>query len=181
MRAYDLIRSRRSIHDFEAVPIAAEVVERCLEAATYAPNLGLTQPWRFTVLREGAKARLAGAVAAFGAVHAPAPGCAAAGPLRAADVAVAVGQVADPDLGIRATDRLAVAASIENLLLCAWDEGVGGLWIGGPVLEDADVRGAAGAVAGCDLVALLALGYPEAVPPLPRRRTAAEVIRWVRE
>jgi len=177
MRAYDLIRSRRSIREFEPRPVGDDLIVRCIEAATYAPNLALTQPWRFAVLRGAAAAALAEAAAAFEGRVEPAPGRSAAAPLRGAGAAVAVWQLAAADPAIAAADRLALGAAVQNLLLCAWDEGVGALWIGGAILGDPAVRAACGAWPEADLAAVVALGHPEAVPPLPRRKKVAEVTR----
>ena len=178
MRAYDLIRSRRTIRDFEPTPVPAVVVRRCLEAAACAPNRRLTEPWRFVVATGGARAALAQAAADYEAAHAPIPGEAAAAPLRSAPVAVAVWQTGAGDPETALADRLAVAAAIENLLLCAWDEGIGGLWIGGGILHDPALRASLAIAPQGDLVGVVALGYPEAVPPLRRRRSVEEFITW---
>lgn len=44
------IRSRRSIRKMRAEAPTREIVETILEAATWAPNHHLTEPWRFVVL-----------------------------------------------------------------------------------------------------------------------------------
>ena len=59
------LRSRRSVRDFSARPIARDVLARVLEGATTAPSSTNRQPWRFTVVRSRAmRERLAAAVAA---------------------------------------------------------------------------------------------------------------------
>lgn len=177
VRAYDLIRSRRSIREFEPRPVAADVVRRCIEAATYAPNLRLTQPWRFVVLRGGPLNALADAATAFELRVEPLPGLSAAAPLRGAALAIAVLQTPAPDPATGAADRLAIGAAVQNLMLCAWDEDVGALWIGGPLLGDAAVRAVCGVATDRDLAAVIALGHASAVPPLPRRLRAEALTR----
>ena len=59
----ELIRSRRSIRRYTDESVPAELVERLLTAATWAPSAHNRQPWRFAILEDGAtKARLATAM-----------------------------------------------------------------------------------------------------------------------
>jgi nitroreductase len=44
------LRGRRSVRTFTAEPIARDVLERIVEAATTAPSSTNRQPWRFTVV-----------------------------------------------------------------------------------------------------------------------------------
>lgn len=47
------LASRRSIRRFNADPVADELVEALLQAATAAPSAHNRQPWRFVVVRPG--------------------------------------------------------------------------------------------------------------------------------
>src|SRR5687768_3645684 len=47
-----LIRTRRSIRRYQPEPVAPEVLQRILEAGTWAPSAHNRQPWRFVVLTE---------------------------------------------------------------------------------------------------------------------------------
>lgn len=184
MRALDLIRSRRSVRDFEPRPLPGGALSRCLEAAVWAPNRGLTQPWRFVVVGPRGRAALADRAQTLEDLQAEdggqfAPWLSAVRPLRRCAEAVAVLQWLDPRPEVRSDDRLALGAAVQNMLLCAWDEGFGGLWLGGPLLGDAEARRVLGARSDEEAVALVALGYPESVPPVPRRLRAAELTRRV--
>jgi len=46
----DLIKGRRSIRKWEQKAVAAETLRQALELATYAPNAGNQQNWRFYVI-----------------------------------------------------------------------------------------------------------------------------------
>lgn len=49
---YDVVRARRDVRaEFTGVPVAAEVLQRVLEAAHAAPSVGMTQPWDFVLVR----------------------------------------------------------------------------------------------------------------------------------
>lgn len=56
----ELIRSRRSVRQYQPTPIPRELIEQVLEAARWAPSPHGRQPWRFVVLtRQESKQRLA--------------------------------------------------------------------------------------------------------------------------
>jgi nitroreductase len=56
-----IIKNRRSIFPASYIQkeIPKEIIEQILESANYAPTHKLTQPWRFVVIRNEAKASLA--------------------------------------------------------------------------------------------------------------------------
>lgn len=57
----NLIQNRRSVfpHQFTGEEVQQAVIEKILENANWAPNHKLTAPWRFKILRGGARERLA--------------------------------------------------------------------------------------------------------------------------
>ena len=56
MEIKDLVKSRRTIHQFKPEPVPDEVkVRAAMEQAIWAPNHYLTQPWRFYLLGEKSK------------------------------------------------------------------------------------------------------------------------------
>lgn len=58
-----LIRTRRSIRRYEARPVPPELVDRLLDAASWAPSAHNRQPWRFVVIdAEATRQRLAAAM-----------------------------------------------------------------------------------------------------------------------
>jgi nitroreductase len=62
-----------------------------------------------------------------------------------------------------------VAAAIQNLLLAAHAEGLGACWMTGPVHVKKKINAFLG-VDDKDLVAVIPLGYPDELPPAPKRR-----------
>ena len=46
----ELIRSRRTIHEFREAPAPAGLVRKAIDLARWAPNHHLTEPWRFYLL-----------------------------------------------------------------------------------------------------------------------------------
>jgi nitroreductase len=56
---FSVIRTQRAHRAFTDEPVSDEVVERVLEAATFAPSAENTQPWLFVVVRDAdARARI---------------------------------------------------------------------------------------------------------------------------
>jgi nitroreductase len=51
---FSVIRTQRAHRAFTDEPVPDELVERVLEAATYAPSAENTQPWVFVVVRDAA-------------------------------------------------------------------------------------------------------------------------------
>jgi nitroreductase len=96
----DAIRNRRSVGMVRQDPVPRELITTLLDAAVWAPNHRLTEPWRFFVLTGEARAAMGEAIAA----RLEADGGATAGALDAArtkllraPVVVVVAQVDRPD------------------------------------------------------------------------------------
>lgn len=51
---YDHIRTRRTVRDFSARPVAREIIENALKAAGTAPSGANMQPWHFVVIGDPA-------------------------------------------------------------------------------------------------------------------------------
>ncbi len=54
-----ILTERRTVHDFRPEPVPEAIVERALEAARWAPNHHLTEPWRVYLLGPQAQRRIA--------------------------------------------------------------------------------------------------------------------------
>lgn len=168
----DTIRSRRTSLLVDArTPVPAELLDRLIETATWAPNHKRTWPWRFTVLTGEARARLGQAMAEAAAT--------AGGDevkvarlrgkyVRSATV-VLVWATRAADEVRRREDRDAVAAAVQNLLLVATANGLGSHWATVADQLVPAVRTVAGLDEGHDLVALVYLGWPTGSVPPPER------------
>jgi nitroreductase len=147
------IASRRETRDYEGRPVPADVERRILDAGRLAGSANNRQPWRFLVVDDPERRRrLAETVYE--------PGNVLGAQLVVALVVSAKGPV-DFDSGRAA----------QNMLLAAWDAGVGGSPNGMP---DADrTAEVLGLPAGKRPVIVLTFGYP-ARPRDPEARTADE-------
>jgi nitroreductase len=181
------IRTRRSIGRVRPECPPRALIEQLLEAATWAPNHRLTEPWRFFVLAGDARQRFGEVIArSLDAILPPDArdrqaqlDKARAKPLRA-PVVVAVGIV--PREGpkvIEVEEVLAGGAAVQNLLLAAHDLGLAAMWRTGEPAYDPAVKAHLGLPANAHLIGFVYVGYPDAPPSRKQRRPAAECTRWL--
>lgn len=182
-----LIRERRTIYDFKPDPVPQPVLERALEAAVWAPNHGLTEPWRFHVAGERTRAALAQLYARLRADKRCEPGTdawrqaheKALKRFLAVPGMVLVGQQLDEDPLRREEDAAGVSCAIQNFQLAMWAQGVGVQWSTGPVIRAAETYELLGIEPQKEkLVALLYYGYPACIGR-SRRSDWRKKTRWL--
>jgi nitroreductase len=179
------IFERRSIRRYQTKPVPREILEKILNAAIQAPSAINAQPWHFVALASPeAMTRLREVMGRTAETIHPHlreifpnhPDVVAEthrfiGQLGNAPVCVlAFLQKADYDNRFEVM-TLSVAAAIENLILAAWDQGVGSCWLTAPLEAgvDEEIRKTFAADYG-PLVSIVALGYPEKIPAAPKRK-----------
>jgi nitroreductase len=167
----ECIKQRRSIRSFLPDPIAHDVIEKILTAATWAPSAGNWQPWRFYIV-ESADARRALVKAASDQEfigEAPVVIVVCAEPARAENT-----------YGSRARELYCLqdtAAAIQNLLLSAHANGLGTCWVGD--FDEQAVRNALHIAEPYRPIALIPLGRPNESPNPRWRRPLREVIEYI--
>ena len=62
---WEVLSSARAIRRFSDEPVSDEVIQRCLQAATWAPSGGNFQAWRFVILRSPEVRAVVGKAAAM--------------------------------------------------------------------------------------------------------------------
>ncbi|GBD17449.1 Putative NAD(P)H nitroreductase YdjA [bacterium HR26] len=180
----ELLRTRRSMPRVQPACPPREVIEQVLEAAVWAPNHHLTEPWRFIVLtgearRELGEAMARGKLAREGTVDPPKLDALRRKPLRA-PVIVAVGVIpASREPEVEIEEICAGAAAIQNLLLAAHGLGLAAMWRTGEAAFDPEVKAFLGLPPAAHLLGFVYLGYPAGEPPRRTRRPAAEVTTWL--
>ena len=191
MDTNEVILTRRSIRSYEERPILDDDLKYILEAGMHAPSAVNYQPWFFVVVRSKEQRerlmQIMGQVSAYiePELHDRFP----KNPeivqdtirfirlLGGAPVCVLAFQLKPDYPKTQDTIVQSVSAAIENMLLAAWDRGIGSCWLTAPVeakMSDelrqifAPERGA--------LVALLTFGYAKEIPPMPRRKANRYII-----
>lgn len=194
-----LLRTRRSVRRFLTRPVPQDVLERILEAATWAPSAHNRQPWRFAVLlTPEAKTRLAVRMGAefrrdllsSGLTPDKADAQVIRSRNRIREAPVGILLCLDPSVGdaypdpdrqqaefLMGTQSVAMAGG--TLLLAAHAEGLGGVWICAPLFASLAARQALDLPEEWQPQALLLLGYPEKIPNPRQRRPVGEIARFL--
>ncbi|OUN81325.1 hypothetical protein B5G06_10665 [Flavonifractor sp. An52] len=186
------IMTRRSVRNYQSAPIPENVLNNILSAACAAPSALNLQPWYFVVIQS------AEPMARLLEVMRPAPQRLDAELtqrfpnhpqvvletkrfvqlLGGAPVCILAFQTGGDTHGrSQSTILQSVAAAIENLLLAAWNEGLGSCWLTAPLEAGlAEELRTAFAPEQGELAALITLGYPEHVPKAPKTKSGRYII-----
>lgn len=141
MEVFEAIRTLLAVRSYQERPVPDEVVRRVLEAGRLTASASNKQPWHFIVVDDPATLDELASLARTGPYIAGAP----------LAIVVVVNQT---PYAVSDASR-----AIQDMLLTAWDDGVGGNWVGfvdgleavKPLLGIPDDR---------DVLAVLPLGYP---------------------
>jgi nitroreductase len=132
-----LITSRRTIHDFQPDLPPPALIHDAIDAARWAPNHRLTEPWHFYLLGP----ETAAAIADLNADLIAASGDAAGAAKKRARWRAVPGWLVlscdrsdDPER--EREDYAACCCAAQNLMLYLWSVGIGVKWTTGKVLQD---------------------------------------------
>ncbi|MEM2925600.1 MAG: nitroreductase family protein [Methanocellales archaeon] len=153
MDLFEAIKERRSIREFLKNEVPQDLIEKLLEAATWAPSEGNLQTWRFYVVRNKDLKRKLARAALNQEFIAEAP--LAIVVCTDLDVAASYGQ-----RGINLYCLQSTGAAIQNLLLAAHALGLGGCWVG--AFREGEVSEALKLPKKIRPVAIIPIGYPAA-------------------
>lgn len=182
------LRARRSVGKVKPDALPRELIERVVEAATWAPNHHLTRPWRFVVLAGQARDRLGEVMATSLRERLDDPDSERSmsllekerqKPLRA-PVLIAVAAVPSSDPKVIADEEVAaVAAGVQNMLLAAQALGLGAMWRTGEAAYDAAVKRFLGLPDEAHILSFVYLGYLD-MPERPAHEVGAPLaITWL--
>lgn len=188
MNILDSIQNRRSVRSFKNKTISKDVLKKILLMGMKAPSGKNRQPWRFFVLQDTAKERLTtimNEVALikenkfenFGSLRVSS---------RAIQESSAVflvynffsKQEQDYNHYRLLMDTQSIGAAIENIILTAEDFGLGSLWICDIFQCDKEIS--TWINEPYELVAAVAIGYPNQNPYERPRKSLEEVIKWLK-
>ena len=184
MDVYTAIRTRRDVEAFSDECPPRDVVARIIEAATWAPNHRLTEPWRFYVVAGERRETMADALTSWLAAEGEPEGVqrSTRSKLMRAPLTIFVTQAGAGDDAAseeRALeDYAACVAAIQNLLLAAHEEGLIAHFSTGRVMEYQRTRDYLGLAAGDRVVAMVNLGYLREGSAAKEGRRNAPVVTW---
>lgn len=172
MNLMSCIQNRRSIRKYTDRAVTRDDIRQILTAASWAPSGNNLQPWRFFVVMENEdlKARLA-ALTVYNNWVSTAP-CLIAVFLDTD--ALDNNKIAS----VRLKHSQAIGAAIQNMLLMAHDCGLGTCWIGEILKNQETVRNLLAVPDTCELMAVIALGYPEKAGQSTRRPLQEVILGW---
>ena len=167
----EILRGRRTIEIFLQISVPKELLSNAIEAATWAPNHRLTEPWHFYVLgkesitrcldlcRAIVSAKKGDKVAEFKREKwSEKPGWLVVTCRRSEDEL------------LEQEDYAACSAAVQNMMLYLWKAGAGCKWTTGAIIRDDRF----GEIVGFDdseefVVGLLWYGYPKLTPTQSRK------------
>jgi nitroreductase len=177
----DAIRGRKSIRRFKGEPVPMELVREVLDAANYAPSAKRGEQWRFTVLTGEAKTRFLRFFDAeldrFIEEHGAEEAGSSKNSCRIMGEAPVLVVVWNSGEHGWITEEHSVAAAIQNMLLRAYDLGLGSLWIGDVYYAYDGIRGYFGK--GWKLSGAVSLGYADGEGAGFTRKTVDEVTEFL--
>ncbi len=188
----EAIKKRRSVRKFKGTPISPQEIEEIIDAGIAAPSGKNLQPWHFTVLTGKKKNALvqllvktANKLKEEGLNTGSCLGTARA--MGEAPVLILVyntrGNPQKPPQGTTryrwSVDIQSIGAAIQNMLLEATARGIGSLWICDVFFADQEITNWLGRKD--ELVAAVALGYPDETPQKVPRKKRGKVTAWYGE
>lgn len=185
--AKETIRNRRTIFKFRPGPVPKAAIEKLLSFGIWAPNHLLTEPWRFTVIGEQTKLKLAQryrdiqmekAAAHVDAVNREKIGEAGYQKFMSKPTVIAISCRQEGDEQRRREDYAATCCAMQNIQLAAWEEGIGMQWSTGQITQEKATYRLLGIDAEKEyIIGFFYVGYPAEIPT-PKRKPLSEVIRW---
>jgi len=174
----DLFTTRRSIRRFKDIEIEAEKVEAIYEAARWAPSWGNLQCAEIIVISSSAtKEKLSALLSAKN----PATKSVERAPLIIAVCGVPGKSGFYKDKQVTRYDSwflydLGIVS--QNVCLKAHELGLGAVIVGS--FDHDKVEELLGVVQPTELVSLIAVGYPDHAPPVPKRKPISEFVHMER-
>jgi nitroreductase len=167
----EVIRGRRTINLYLQTPVPDELVSDAIDAATWAPNHHVTEPWRFYLLGAQTVGRCLDLCHEI--VTAKKGTDAAAFKRRSWSEKpgwlVVTCQRSNDELR-QQEDYAACAAAVQNLMLYLWKAGVGSKWTTGDITRDPRFFDIVGIDDASEfVVGLIWFGYPKLTPEQKRR------------
>lgn len=156
MALYDLIISRRTIRQFKPKLLSREILQPLINAGRLAPSAANTQPLEFIVVdEEGIKKQIFSCLR-WAAYIAP-----EADPKPGHEPVAYVITLVNTNIKDKGFERDAGAA-IENMILAAWEKGIGSCWI--QSIDRSKVHDILNIPEDYKIDSILALGYPDEEP-----------------
>lgn len=182
----ETLKKRRAIRQFLPQPVEQEKIETLLEAATYAPNDRMREPWHFYVLQGDSLKRFEQVAFNYLQQRFPTKPNLVESSMQAVTktplIIVVTSAVVEGDEGATLDNKFAVSSAIMSMWLMAEALGLGMVWRtrGVGLVHDTALHEFIGATDSEQLVGTLCIGYPEEVASTEKKRTPfSEKTTWL--
>jgi nitroreductase len=185
---FDAIKTRRSIGKVKDIPVPKELIEKILEAGTYAPSHYRTEPWRFFVIRGDSRKKLGEVLEEITrAESADLPQDeldrkaekARNNPLRAPVIIAVAVEPSDKKNVMVKEEYAAVSSAIQNMLLTVHVLGLGAIWRTGAVAYHPKVKNFFGLSANGEMAGFIYIGFPDMEPKTVKRTGYESYTVWM--
>lgn len=166
MKIYDLIVSRRSIRQFKPESVSKKVLKRLVNAARLAPSTANLQPLEFIVVDDRKIRKKIFSCLRWAAYIAP-----DGDPKPGREPAAYVIILANTKIRDKGFER-DVGAAIENMILAAWEEGIGSCWL--ISIDRSRVDQILNIPREYKIDSILALGYPAEKPVIEEMKESVK-------
>ena len=168
MDTTECIKSRASVRSFRPDDVPDNVLNEILDAAIQAPSAGNVQEWEFVVVRKrDTKIRLAEAAFEQGFIATAPVVIVVCSNLK--EIGNAYGERGQGLYSIQDA-----AAATQNLMLAAWDKGLGSCWVGS--FNEKMVKDVIVLPGHVRPMAIIPVGYPASKPSKTARKKLEDII-----
>ena len=189
MRLDELLKQRRSVRSFQDRTVPLELVREIIKESILAPSAGNEQPWKFIIVNdkqvlrrisdEGKKNILARVAANPDDYAKKYKGMLENENFNVFYNAPCLVMI----LGLSDLKNLYVdcALAASYFMMAATSRGLGTCWVNfGTAIHDPEMKSELGIPDDCTIVAPIILGYPEKIPPVPKRKEP-EILKVISE
>lgn len=156
------IKERHSVRKFKSNNIPDELIQEIIDTARWAPSGLNNQPWKFIIIRDIQIKEDIAAQTEYSKI------------IRNAPICIAI--FYDKDEGYNyVKDIQAIGAAIQNILLAIYNLNLGGVWLGEILNKRTEVERILKVPEHFELMAIVALGYPDEKNPKRVRKPISEL------
>lgn len=180
MTVIEALKNRRAIRNYTTQPVEKEKIKQILQAATYAPNDRMREPWHFYVIQDDAMKRYEEMASAYLQERFPTKPNLVESSLKVVQttpVAIVVtADIVEDDADATADNVFAVSSAIMSMWLAAEELGLGFVWRtrGVGLVHDPRMHAFIGANDSQKVVGTIFIGYPEEQELKDKKRTPFE-------
>jgi len=163
MKVEDAIKNRRSVRRYKDTLPQDEDIKKILVSASWAPSGLNNQPWKFKTLKEKKIRDGLAKFTKYGNI------------IKEAPLAIII-FLDNGSTYNREKDIMAIGASIENMLIQAYELGLGTCWLGEILNKQKEVEEYLGVDSDYELMACVTVGYPAITTQKSSRKPLNEIL-----